>query len=220
MKTFLRKEWLLTLLLAVAFILAACGGAGGGQQDGGSGGMAGMDHRQMGHGSMGMGSGGMAKQMVMENGKYSDRRFIDAMVPHHQGAIAMAEVALKNAEHEEIVQLSRNIISSQQAEIEELKSIKQEEFGTSNVPMEMSQEQMRGMGMMMNPQQLANQKPFDEAFLDAMIPHHQSAIEMAQVALEKSDNPKIKELAENIISAQQREIEQLREWRMEWYPQG
>jgi len=220
LKTFLRKEWLLTLLLAVAFILAACGGAGGGQQDSGSGGMAGMDHSQMGHGSMGMGSGGMAKQMVMENGKYSDRRFIDAMVPHHQGAIAMAEVALKNAEHEEIVQLSRNIISSQQAEIEELKSIKQEEFGTSNVPMEMSQEQMRGMGMMMNPQQLANQKPFDEAFMDAMIPHHQSAIEMAQVALEKSDNPKIKELAENIISAQQREIEQMREWRMEWYPQG
>jgi len=220
LKTFLRKEWLLTLLLAVAFILAACGGAGGGQQDSGSGGMAGMDHSQMGHGSMGMGSGGMAKQMVMENGKYSDRRFIDAMVPHHQGAIAMAEVALKNAEHEEIVQLSRNIISSQQAEIEELKSIKQEEFGTSNVPMEMSQEQMRGMGMMMNPQQLANQKPFDEAFMDAMIPHHQSAIEMAQVALEKSDNPKIKELAENIISAQQREIEQMREWRTEWYPQG
>ncbi len=76
------------------------------------------------------------------------------------------------------------------------------------------------MGMMMDPQQLANKEPFDKAFIDAMIPHHQSAIEMAQVALEKSDNPKIKELAENIISAQQREIEQMREWRREWYPQG
>ena len=217
MKTLLMKAWPLALLLAVAFLLAACGGAGSDQQGDESGGGG---HGQMGHGSMGMGSGGMARQMVMENGKYSDKAFLDAMVPHHQGAIAMAEVALKNAEHEEIVQLSRNIISSQQAEIEELKSIKQEEFGTSNVPMEMSQEQMRGMGMMMNPQQLANQKPFDEAFMDAMIPHHQSAIEMAQVALEKSDNPKIKELAENIISAQQREIEQMREWRMEWYPQG
>jgi uncharacterized protein (DUF305 family) len=72
----------------------------------------------------------------------------------------------------------------------------------------------------MDPQQLANKEPFDKAFIDAMIPHHQSAIEMAQVALEKSDNPKIKELAENIISAQQREIEQMREWRREWYPQG
>lgn len=221
MKTLLMKAWLLAPLLAVAFLLAACGGAGSGQQGNESGGGHGqMDHGQMGHGSMGMGSGGMARQMVMEKGKYSDKAFIDAMVPHHQGAIAMAEVALKNAEHEEIIQLSRNIISSQQAEIEELKSIKQEEFGTSNVPMEMSPEQMRGMGMMMDPQQLANQKPFDEAFIDAMIPHHQSAIEMARAALENSDNPKIKELAQNIISAQQREIEQMKQWRKEWFPKG
>jgi uncharacterized protein (DUF305 family) len=221
LKTLLMKGWLPALLLAVAFILAACAGAGGGQQGRGSGGgMAGMDHSNMDHGSMGMGSGEMARQMVMENGKYSDERFIDAMVPHHQGAIEMAKVALKHAEHEEIKELSHNIISSQQAEIEELKSIKKEEFGTSQVPMEMSQEQMRGMGMMMDPQQLANQKPFDEAFIDAMIPHHRSAIEMAQVALENSDNPKIKELAQNIISAQQREIEQMTQWRQQWYPEG
>jgi uncharacterized protein (DUF305 family) len=220
LNTLLKKTWLLALLLAVALILAACGGAGGGQQGSGSGGMAGMDHSQMGHGSMGMGSKGMARQMVMENGKYSDRRFIDAMVPHHQGAIAMAEVALKNAKHEEIIKLSRNIIASQQAEITELKSIKQKEFGTSQVPMEMSQEQMRGMGMMMDPQQLANQKPFDKAFIDAMIPHHQSAIEMAQVAHEKSKIPAIKELAENIMSAQKREIERMKQWRKEWYPEG
>jgi uncharacterized protein (DUF305 family) len=233
LKTLLTKAWLLALLLAVAFILAACGSAGGGQQGSGSGGggeqgtakktggsMAGMDHGQMGHGSMGMGSEGMGRQMLMENGEYSDRRFIDAMVPHHQGAMAMAEVALKNAEHEEIKELSRNIISSQQAEIEELKAIKKEEFGTSNVPMEMSQGQMRGMGMMMDPQQLANREPFDKAFIDAMIPHHQSAIVMAQVALENSDNPKIKELAQNIISAQKREIEQMKQWRQQWYPEG
>jgi uncharacterized protein (DUF305 family) len=222
LKTILMKAWPLALLLAVAFLLAACGGAGSDQEgdESGGGGHGQMDHGQMGHGSMGMGSKGMAKQMVMENGRYSDKAFIDAMVPHHQGAIAMAEVALKNAEHEEIIQLSRNIISSQQAEIEELKSIKQEEFGTSNVPMEMSQEQMRGMGMMMDPQQLANQIPFDEAFIDAMIPHHQSAIERAQRALENSDNSKIKELAQNIISAQQREIEQMTQWRQQWYPEG
>src|ERR687895_564723 len=150
------KAWLLAPLLAVAFLLAACGGAGSGQQgnESGGGGHGQMDHGQMDHGSMGMGSKGMAKQMVMEKGEYSDEAFIDAMVPHHQGAIEMAEVALKNAEHEEIKQLSRNIISSQQAEIEELKAIKEEEFGTSQVPMEMSPQQIRGMGMMMNPQRL------------------------------------------------------------------
>ncbi|MDQ3660357.1 MAG: DUF305 domain-containing protein [Actinomycetota bacterium] len=232
MKTLLTKARTLALLLAATFILTACGGAGGGQQGSGSGSdseqgtadktggsMAGMDHGQMDHGSMGMGSGSMARQMVMENGKYSDERFIDAMVPHHQGAIAMARVALKNAEHEEIIELSRNIISSQQAEIEELKGIKKEEFGTSNVPMEMNQEQMRSMGMMMDPQELANREPFDKAFIDAMIPHHQSATAMAEVAYEKSKNPRIKELAENIMSAQKREIEQMKQWRKDWYPQ-
>jgi uncharacterized protein (DUF305 family) len=222
LKTLLMKAWPLALLLAVAFLLAACGGAGSDQQgdDSGGGGHGQMDYGQMGHGSMGMGSKGMAKQMVMENGEYSDRRFFDAMVPHHQGAIAMAEVALKNAQHEEIIQLSRNIISSQQAEIEELKSIKQKEFGTSNVPMEMNQEQMRSMRMMMDPQQLANKEPFDKAFIDAMIPHHQSAIYMAQVASEKSKIPEIKELAQNIVSAQKREIEQMRHWREQWYQEG
>ena len=194
MKTLLMKAGLLALLLAVAFLLAACGGAGSGQQgnEPGGGGHGQMDHGQMGHGSMGMGSKGMAKQMVMENGEYSDRAFIDAMVPHHQGAIAMAEVALKNAEHEEIKDLSRNIVSTQQSEIEELKSIKKVEFGTSNVPMEMSSGQMRGMGMMMNPQRLTKQEPFDEAFIDAMIPRHHSAIEMAKVANENSDIPEIR----------------------------
>ena len=227
MKTILTKTWLLTLLLAVTVILAACGGAGGGQQGSESGSEQepaekadGMDHSQMNHGSMDMGSNGMARQMVMENGKYSDKAFIDAMVPHHQGAIEMARVALKNAEHAEIRELSRNIISSQQAEIEELKAIKKEEFGTSNVPMEMSPEQMRSMGVMMDPQELANREPFDKAFIDAMIPHHQSAIEMAEVAYEKSKNPRIKELAENIMSAQKREIEQMKQWRKDWYPQG
>jgi uncharacterized protein (DUF305 family) len=171
----------------------------------------------MDHGSMGMGSGEMARQMVMENGKYSDESFIDAMVPHHQGAIEMAQVALKNADHEEIKELSHNIISTQQAEIEQLKATKKEEYGTSEVPMEMRSGQMRAMGMMMDPQELANMKPFDKAFIDTMIPHHQSAIEMAEVAHEKSHNPHIKELAEHIISAQKAEIEHMTHWRQQWY---
>jgi uncharacterized protein (DUF305 family) len=233
LKTLLTKTRLLALLVAATFLLAACGSVGGGQQGSESAGdgeqgtaektggaMAGMDHGQMGHGSMGMGSGGMARQLVKENGKYSDRRFIDAMVPHHQGAIEMAEVALKNAEHEEIIELSRNIISTQQAEIGELKAIKKEEYGTSEVPVEMSQEQMRGMGLMMDPQELADRKPFDKAFIDAMIPHHHSAIEMAQVAYRESDDPDIKTLAESIVEAQTREITRMEGWRQQWYPEG
>ena len=225
MKTLLREARLLALLLAVAYLLAACGGVGSGQQTSGggseqgekTGGMAGMDHSTMDHGSMG--SGGMAQQMVMEDGEYSDRAFIDAMVPHHQGAVDMARVALENAEHQEIKQLSRNIISTQQAEIEELKAIKEEEFGTSEVPMEMGAGEMEAMGMM-DPDELANKDPFDRAFIDAMIPHHESAIEMAQVAYQESDNPEIRALAEGIVEAQTREITQMEGWRKQWYPEG
>jgi uncharacterized protein (DUF305 family) len=222
LKTLLSNAWLFAGFLAVAFVLAACGGGGGGSQqgNGSGGGMAGMDHGQMDHGSMGMGTKGMTRQMVTENGKYSDKAFIDAMVPHHQGAIVMARVALENAEHEEIRDLSRNIVSTQQAEIGELKAIKKEEFGTSNVPMEMSSEQMRGMGMMMDPQSLAEENPFDRAFIDAMIPHHRSAIEMAKVANQESENPRIKELAGNIVSTQKAEIEQMRRWQEQWYQEG
>jgi uncharacterized protein (DUF305 family) len=221
-KALLSNAWLFAGFLAVAFVLAACGGGGGGSQqgNGSGGGMAGMDHGQMDHGSMGMGTKGMTRQMVTENGKYSDKAFIDAMVPHHQGAIVMARVALENAEHEEIRDLSRNIVLTQQAEIGELKAIKKEEFGTSNVPMEMSSEQMRGMGMMMDPQSLAEENPFDRAFIDAMIPHHRSAIEMAKVANQESENPRIKELAGNIVSAQKAEIEQMRRWQEQWYQEG
>jgi uncharacterized protein (DUF305 family) len=213
------------LALAAALVLASCAGSGGGsqgdasqgdtkEQQGESGGMAGMDHESMGHGS-----GDVASEMLMQDGKYSDERFIDAMVPHHQGAVEMARVALKNAEHDAIVELSENIISTQRAEVEELKSIKKEEFGTSREPMQMGSQQMESMGMMADPQKLADKEPFDKAFIDAMIPHHQSAIEMAQVAREKSDVPEITELAGNIISAQQAEIEQMEQWRREWYPQ-
>jgi uncharacterized protein (DUF305 family) len=79
---------------------------------------------------------------------------------------------------------------------------------------------MESIGTMTHPQELANKEPFDRAFIDAMIPHHQSAIEMARVAEEKSENPQIKHLAGHIISAQRSEIEQMEQWREEWYPQS
>jgi uncharacterized protein (DUF305 family) len=217
------------LLSAVALTVAACGGAGGGaghMDDGGAGrdgagengnttNMQGMEGSEMDRDS-----GGMASGTLMENGRYSDERFIDAMVPHHQEAVEMAEVALENAEHEEVRQLAENIVSTQEAEIDQLKRIKREEFGTSRVPMDMEPGQMEEMGMTTDPRSLADEEPFDRAFIGAMIPHHRSAIRMANVALEGSDDPQIEELAGKIVRAQEREISQMETWRDEWYPEG
>jgi len=66
---------------------------------------------------------------------------------------------------------------------------------------------------------MENGKYSDKAFIDAMVPHHQGAIEMAEVAYQKSKNPRIKELAGNIVSDQQAEIEQMKQWREQWYPE-
>jgi uncharacterized protein (DUF305 family) len=53
-----------------------------------------------------------------------------------------------------------------------------------------------------------------------MIPHHESATEMANVVLKESENPEIREIAGTIVDAQEREIEQMRSWRDEWYPES
>ena len=197
------------------------GGATGGETTGGMSGMdgmEGMDHGEMG--GMGMDSEEMARQMLTEGGGYSDENFIDQMVPHHRGAIEEAQVAIENAEHEELRNLAENIIEEQRSEIQLMKDIKEEEYGTREVPMQMSSEEMEMMGMMEDPQALADEDPFDRAFMNNMIPHHQSAIAMAEVALEESENPEIRKLAQNIIESQQSEIEQMQGWLDEWYPQS
>jgi uncharacterized protein (DUF305 family) len=131
----------------------------------------------------------------------------------------MAEVALENAEHQQIRDLAEDIVTAQEVEIEELKSIKNEEFGTSRVPTEIGSGEMEMMGMT-DPQELANKEPFDKAFIDAMIPHHRSAIGMANVAYEESENEEIRAIAQDIVKAQRREIEQMKGWRKQWYPEG
>ncbi len=58
---------------------------------------------------------------------------------------------------------------------------------------------------------------FDEAFIDEMIVHHEGAIAMAELALLHAENEELKQLAVAIISAQTKEIEQMKEWRNEWF---
>jgi len=216
-----------SLLLAATLMLASCGSSGGGAQgSAGTGGdaqetseettgeMAGMDH-----GSMERGSGETAPKELIVDGEYSDERFIDMMAAHHQTAIEMAQVAQQEAQLPEIRRIADDVVSTQQAEIDELRAIKEEAFGSSMVPLMMSSEEPSMYAMQM-PDQLAGQEPFDRAFIDSMIPHHASAIEMASTANMRSDNPEIKRLARGITDAQSREIGEMIELRQQNYPEG
>lgn len=234
------------LLAAVVLTLAACGGNSGGSgeaQDitqatnqregntqvaepasgeettpgdtGGMGEMEGMDNEEEGAEQMVE----MSRQMVMPNGEYSDRAFIDAMVPHHEGAVDMAQVALKRAEHPEISNLAEEIISAQRAEVELFGKIREREYGSAESTVEMNDQDMEAMGMS-DLQKLEKADPFDRAFIDEMIPHHESAIAMAEVARQETEDPEIRQIAVGILSAQNQEIEQMQQWRAQWYPEN
>ncbi|MCF2146296.1 DUF305 domain-containing protein [Desmonostoc muscorum LEGE 12446] len=157
-----------------------------------------------------------------------DLRFIDAMTPHHQGALEMAKEAQQKSKRPEIKKLADNIIKSQNQEITQMKQWRQAWYPSAgNKPMayhsqmghmmEMSPEQIQAM--MMSQDLGAADAEFDLRFINAMIPHHEGAVKMAQDALNKSKRPEIKQLAQEIIKAQDTEIKQMQQWRKSWYNQ-
>jgi uncharacterized protein (DUF305 family) len=160
-----------------------------------------------------------------------DQQFIDMMVPHHEGALGMARIAQQRAERPEIRQMADDILRSQDAEISQMRQWRREWFGSSATPPMDQMPTVPGMagmnhaGMTMDMaadvQRLrVAPSPFDLAFIDAMIPHHQSAIEASRVALKESSRQEIQDLALAIMEAQQREIGQMRSWRLSWSQSG
>ncbi len=144
-------------------------------------------------------------------GQPFDLSFIDSMIEHHEGAIAMAQQALEQAEHEEIRQLAQAIVDAQAAEIAQMREWRDAWYTDAAPSMGMGME----MGMMEIPE---DDQPFDLRFINAMISHHEGAIAMAQEALASAEHEEIRELAQAIIDAQQAEIDQLQGWRAAWYP--
>ena len=57
---------------------------------------------------------------------------------------------------------------------------------------------------------------FDLAFVEMMAAHHQGAIDMANTELKAGSLPEVKQLAQQVIDSQQKEIDQLDQWKKEW----
>jgi uncharacterized protein (DUF305 family)/Spy/CpxP family protein refolding chaperone len=216
-------QWLgkLTLIGLVVLTVGGCAGVmSGGHRNGMdhsamSTPMAGMDHSgMMTHTETMTGTqmGHMAHSMMqVDPSQPFDAQFIDSMLEHHRGAVTMAEQALAEAEHEELRTLAEGIIAAQTQEIEQMTA-----WRTSWYP---DLPPTAGMDMSMGQMTISedDSKPFDQRFIEAMISHHQGAIDMAKMAQQMAEHEEIKTLADAIIIAQQAEIEQMQSWLKEWY---
>ena len=144
------------------------------------------------------------------------------MMHHHEGAIEMAEMALRKTQNEELKAFAQKIIDDQRNENQQMTDWRKEWFGgeapaAKNMQMPgmadsmkaMTPEHMKMMGSMSG-------AAFDTHFLDMMIPHHQGAVTMAKDALQKSQRAEIKKLAADIIKAQESEIKQMNDWKAKW----
>lgn len=184
-------------------------------------------YRNGGFGMMGWRNNSVSNQRFSGNNPVAnniDRHFIEQMIPHHEGAVAMAKLALERSKHTEIKTLATAIIESQTKEIEDMTGWYENWFG-KDVPKVSTGMIGGGMmsqsGMHMGGQEdmaaLENATDFDKAFLEAMIPHHQLALMMVQMLEVGTNRPEMIQLAKNITTSQSKEIQQMRGWYTEWY---
>lgn len=156
-----------------------------------------------------------------DKGTPAEQAFLVAMVPHHESAVEMAKLARQRAMHPQVKQLANNIVTAQNTEIKQMNAIHMRLFGTKLEPdaeaataMGMSMDEA---GMSMDPEELRTATPFDRAFIDMMIPHHQGAIRMARAAGKETNDAETRKLQAGIIAAQTSEIAQMKRWRAAWY---
>ncbi len=164
---------------------------------------------------------------MMQSSDAIDAHFIEQMIPHHEDAIIMAKLALTKATHPEITQLAQDIIDSQSKEIEQMKTWYQQwydrELPTGDQIMQhhgMASGSGMHMGMMGNESDMTRLEQavdFDKVFIEQMIPHHQMAVMMASMLKNGTERPEMTTLADDIVTAQTKEIEQMRQWYDAWY---
>ena len=162
---------------------------------------------------MSMGGTEMSRMSAMStasleklSGKAFDRAFLSMMIPHHQAALDMARAVLPVSKDAQVKTWATAIIKSQQAEIGTMTALLKP-LGGSDPRMAAMMDGMKGMGQMVK-----SAKNPDAAFVQGMLPHHDSAIDMAKVALQRSSDPKVLSIAQDIVLAQAKEMYDFRTW--------
>jgi uncharacterized protein (DUF305 family) len=149
-----------------------------------------------------------------------DLMYIDMMIPHHESIIALAEVAQCELTDPRLVQMAEDIVANQDAEIDELQTLRGEWYPDA-APVSMdAMHGMPGMSgdMASMEQQMSAEwqvqtfcaaENKDIAFIEQVIPHHQMAIDTSEAALDHAEHQEIKDISQRVIETQQAEIDEL-----------
>lgn len=134
-----------------------------------------------------------------------DVQFIDGMVPHHQGAVMMADMIVQRGQRADLRAMAQQMKDSQNQEIAMMRSARQAIAGSTDTP-PMSDPHMLSDMMLLSQQSGAQ---LDTMFMEHMIPHHAGAIIMAHRALPNLKLADMHALAAHIVDAQALEIGEL-----------
>jgi uncharacterized protein (DUF305 family) len=142
----------------------------------------------------------------------ADVVFLQNMIPHHQQAIMMSQMALTHATTPQVKDLATRIQAAQQPEIDQMRRLLAAWGVPANPggrgPMGGMMGPMGGMGPGQGPGMMSGTN-FDRMFLQNMIVHHQGAIDMSNTELAQGSNAETRQLAQKIINAQQAEIKEM-----------
>ena len=132
--------------------------------------------------------------------------FAQMMIPHHEQAVTMSELAFKNTTNSDVIALATAIRDAQGPEIKQMQG-----WLGGKSESHMHDMEMGGMLTEEELNALASLKDaaFDQMFLTAMIAHHEGAIEIASM-IKDSTKAEVKTLYENIVTSQSAEIEAMK----------
>jgi uncharacterized protein (DUF305 family) len=152
------------------------------------------------------------------DGVDADIHFLQMMIPHHEQALTMAQLAVTNGASTQVQALAKQIADAQGPEIAQMKAWLTE----AGEPLDggdhgdMGAHHDMAMDGMLTDEELsaleqAKGPEFDRLFLTGMITHHEGAIIMAEHVKQAGDDPKVAELADVIITAQKAEIAEMKQ---------
>ena len=160
-------------------------------------------------------NGTMAKMNDMKMTGDFDLDFANMMMMHHQAAIDMSEVEVAKGSDTQIKTMAQNIITAQKAEIEQMqqfvKNYKMPEAKMDKGEMhnELGETMKTMMDKMMGMQMTGNT---DKDFVMMMIPHHESAVTMAEDEISHGKKLELKKMAQKMIADQSKEISEFKAW--------